>query len=72
MLREHKEVVVIEEHVPHGGLSSRVKEIAWETQATCRLKAYTLKDEFIHCYGTYEELLKAHGISLEGILKDLT
>lgn len=71
MLHEHRDVVVIEEHVPHGGLSSRIKEIAWESQATCRLKAYTLKDEFIHCYGTYEELLKAHGISLEGIFKDL-
>jgi transketolase len=71
MLHEHKDVVVIEEHVPHGGLSSRIKEIAWESQARCKLSAYTLKDEFIHCYGTYEELLNAHGISLERIIKDL-
>jgi len=72
MLHEHKDVVVIEEHVPHGGLSSRVKEIAWDSQASCGLRTYTLKDEFIHCYGTYEELLKAHGISLEEILKELS
>jgi len=58
-------VVVIEEHAPHGGLGSRVKEIAWDNGAPCRLKSLSLRDEFIHAYGTHAELLKAHGLSPE-------
>lgn len=67
-LQNHKHVLVVEEHVPHGGLASRVKEIAWEIQAPCKLDAFTLKDEFIHCYGSYEDLLAAHGITNERII----
>jgi transketolase len=67
-LQGHKRVIVIEENVPHGGLSSRVAEAAWEAAVTCKLYRFTLKDEFIHAYGSYEELLDAHGISLPRIL----
>lgn len=71
VLATHKHVAVIEEHVPHGGLGSRVKEIAWESQVNCRLDTFSLKDQFIHCYGTHEELLSAHGLSVEIMLKKL-
>ncbi len=71
VLSSHKQVAVIEEHVPHGGLGSRVKEIAWDTRANCRLDTFSLKDEFIHCYGTHEELLRAHGLSVEDVLETL-
>ncbi|MFM8453496.1 MAG: transketolase family protein [Gammaproteobacteria bacterium] len=64
-LETHQTVYVIEEHVPHGGLGSRIKEIAWDTQAKCQLKCFSLKDRFIHCYGSHDELLKAHGLSEE-------
>lgn len=68
VLASHKSVVVIEEHVPHGGLGSRVKEIAWDSRATCRLETFSLKDQFVHCYGSYDELLHAHGMGVEDIL----
>jgi transketolase len=68
-LREHSHVITIEEHAPQGGLASQAKQVAWDINATCRLDTFTLKDEFIHNYGSYEELLAAHGISLELILK---
>jgi transketolase len=71
VLSSHKQVAVIEEHVPHGGLGSRVKEIAWDVRATCQLNTFSLKDEFIHCYGTHEELLRAHGLSVEDVLEAL-
>ena len=61
----------MEEHVPHGGLGSRVKEIAWDIKATCDVATYALKDEFIHTYGTHEELLKAHGLAKEDICSSL-
>jgi transketolase len=59
----HNRVLVLEEHVPHGGLASRVKEIAWDAHAPCRIDIFTLKDQFIHCYGSQDDLLAAHGIT---------
>lgn len=67
VMQSHDQVLVIEEHVPHGGLGSRVKEIAWETRADCRLDCFSLKDAFIHFYGNHEELLDVHGLSAEKI-----
>ena len=67
-LRGHKRVIVIEENVPHGGLGSRVKEIAWDIGAPCKLHCFSLQDRFIHFYGSYEELLAEHGLSVERIL----
>lgn len=63
-LHTHKQVIVMEEHVPHGGLGSRVKEIAWDTKATCDLKTFSLKDEFVHVYGSHDQLLDAHDFSV--------
>lgn len=63
LLTTHDRVVVVEEHVPHGGLSSRVKELAFDIRASCELLTFTLKDEFIHCYGSHTDLLDRHGLS---------
>lgn len=71
VLRSHAHVGIMEEHVPHGGLGSRVKEIAWDIKAKCRLNTFSLKDEFIHCYGTHEELLAAHDFGFESIFNRL-
>ncbi len=60
-------VAVVEEHAPHGGLGSRVKEIAWDTRAPCRLRTFSLRDGFIHVYGSHADLLKAHGLDSEVI-----
>jgi transketolase len=70
-LQSHKDVVVIEEHAPQGGLAPQTKQIAWDIQAKCKLTTYTLQDAFIHCYGSHDQLLAAHGISREKILADL-
>lgn len=71
LLHAHKRVVVIEEHVPHGGLASRVKEIAWDSGARTDLRCFTLKDEFIRVYGNQAELLAAHGLDARTILTQL-
>jgi transketolase len=68
ILRRHKQVIVMEEHVPQGGLASQTKQIAWDVQAKCKLHTFTLKDEFIHCYGEHRDILAAHGLSTETIL----
>jgi len=67
-LKHHKQVVVIEEHAPQGGLAPQTKQIAWDIKATCRLDTFTLQDAFIHNYGSYEDLLGAHGLSSDRIL----
>lgn len=71
VLRDFKQVVVIEECAPNGSLAMRVKELAWEVQATCRLDTFTLQDAFIHCYGSHDDLLAAHGLSTEKISAQL-
>ena len=67
-LASHKQVIVIEEHVPQGGLAPQTKQIAWDTKPSCSLHTFTLKDEFIHNYGSHEDLLAAHGLSADAIL----
>lgn len=67
LLQAHQKVIVMEEHVPHGGLGSRVKEIAWDSGARCELSCYSLKDEFIHHYGSHESLLQAHEFDVDSL-----
>ncbi len=66
-LRHHKHVIVIEENVPQGGLAPQTKQIAWDIKASCRLDTFTLQDSFIHNYGSHDDLLAEHGLSLERI-----
>ena len=41
-----------------------MKEIAWDSGARAKIHSFTLKDEFIHCYGSHDDLLDAHGLSV--------
>ncbi len=66
-LKGHKHVIVIEEHVPQGGLAPQTKQIAWDIRAECRLDTFTLQDRFIHNYGSHDDLLAAHGLSVAKI-----
>jgi transketolase len=67
----HRRVVVIEEHAPYGGLGPRVKAIAWDAAADCDVSAFSLRDAFIHGYGSHDELLAAHGLDAVSIFDAL-
>jgi transketolase len=67
-LKRHRHVIVIEEHVPQGGLAAQTKQLAWDAQASCRLDTFTLQDAFIHNYGSWENLLASHGLSADQIM----
>lgn len=67
-LKNHKQVIVIEETAPLGGLGAQTKQIAWDMQATCRLNTFSLQDAFVDNNGTWEDLLDAHGLSTPKIL----
>jgi transketolase len=71
ILQQYSKIIVIEEHVPQGGLGAQVKQIAWDTKANCQLHAFSLKDEFIHNYGSREDLLTAHGLNADRILAEV-
>ena len=68
LFKRHKRLIVMEENVPNGGLTSLVKSLAYDVQTDCRVHGFTLQDEFIHCYGNHAELLGRHGLSAEQIL----
>jgi len=68
VLGKYRQVIVLEEMVAQGGLGESVKAIAWESGAKCRLDCMSLKDEFVHVYGKHEDVLAAHGLTLERLL----
>lgn len=71
ILNKFEKIVVIEEHSERGGLGGAIKQLAWDCGAKCRLHTFSLKDEFIHCYGSQEDLWHAHGLSCENIRKSI-
>ena len=71
VLQNYSLVIVIEEHAPQGGLGAQVKQIAWDHQAKCLLQTFSLKDDFIHNYGSRESLLEAHGLSEKLIMSEI-
>ena len=71
IVRRFCRIVVIEECSPHGSLSMRVQQIAWQEGARCAIDTFTLRDDFIHCYGSHEEILAAHGLSVASISQRL-
>ncbi len=64
ILKTYAHVIVVEECAPNGSLAMRVKELAWDADARCRLDTFTLKDAFIHCYGSHDDILDAHGLGV--------
>jgi len=70
-LRRHRQVIVLEEMAPTGGLGPQVKSLAWDIRAECRLDTFSLKDTFIHVYGSHPELLAAHGLDVASMAQKL-
>lgn len=62
----HRGVVVLEEHSVMGGLGSLVAEIAAE-YAPVRILRVGVDDRFSHHCGSYEYLLKEHGLDLQSV-----
>jgi transketolase len=69
IMRRHAEVIVIEEHSSRGGLAAQTKQLAWDMDARCRLYSFTLQDEFIHTFGSHADVLAAHGLQPDRILR---
>ena len=68
-LAKFSRIITIEEMVPRGSLGEAVKALAWESSAKCRIDCLSLKHEFVHVFGSHEQLLAAHGLSVKDILR---
>ncbi len=64
--RQHKVLVVLEEHSILGGLGAAIAEIASEL-APVRILRIGVSDRFSHQCGSYECLLKEHGLDQAAI-----
>lgn len=72
MLQSFERVVVLEEMVPHGGLAAAVKCIAYDIGSECFVQTLSLKDEFIHRYGSHDDLREAHGLTFANLVEALS
>ena len=71
ILKQYSQIVIMEEHVPNGGLTDKILSLAYKIKAKSSIKSFTLKDKFIKLYGSHAELLNAHGISADKIIKSI-
>jgi len=72
ILRRYQLVIVIEENSVVGSLGEHLKARAYENKLKVSIEHYSLKDEFIHCYGSHEEIMRKHGLDLDIIIHRLS
>ena len=71
IFKKFKLIVTIEDHSKIGGLNNIVKTYAFENRYDGKIISYALKDEFVHCYGSQDDLLDRHGISNKKIYQNI-
>lgn len=71
ILEQYERVVVVEEHVRAGGLGMQVLARSYGRSRCPVIRTLHLRDEFLHVYGSKDELLAAHGITPEAIERAL-
>jgi len=70
ILSRYRRVVVIEECVRRA-LTVEVLALAYQVGAKAKIQAFHLQDEFIHTYGTHDDILRSHGLSAPDIVKQI-
>nr|WP_281064231.1 transketolase C-terminal domain-containing protein [Sphingomonas sp. PvP018] len=64
--RSSSAIIVMEEHSVHGGLGAAVTEIVSEV-APCRVLRVGIRDRFSSHCGSYDYLLREHGLDLASV-----
>ena len=72
ILSKYEQIIIIEETSIYGSLGNAVKVIAYENNINKKIITFSLQDKFIDNNGTWEELIDAHGISVNKMLKKIT
>jgi len=63
ILADYAHVVVLEEHVEQGGLGMQIRARAQLSKAATQITTFCLPDEFLHEYGSKDDLLQTVGIT---------
>jgi len=71
IFKKYKIIITIEDHSIIGGLSDIIKSKSFENKFRGKLILNSLKDQFKHVYSSQKDLLEAHGISSEIIIKKI-
>jgi transketolase len=71
IFKKYKKIVIIEDHSEIGGLAEIIKLSALENKYYGQIFSFSLKDEFIKCYSSQDDLLTLHGINNKKILKKI-
>lgn len=64
--------LVIEEHSMYGGICEDVLRCANTIQKKIHISSITIGDQFIHEYGTYDQLCQILGFTPENVVKKIT
>jgi len=70
ILSSHSSVSVIEECVSRA-LGIEVEAMAHRAGFAGKVSTFSLKDEFIHCYGGHDDVLAAHGLTCDVITDEI-
>ena len=71
VFKKFKRIIILEDHSKIGGLASIVKQHAFEKNFRGKITSFSLKDKFLNCFGSQEDLLNLHGINNEKIYKSI-
>ena len=64
-------LVVVEEHLPHGGLSTAIAEIMAPVNCKARLRSLTLPNQYASKYGSQREHQVASKLTSDGIVESV-
>ncbi len=71
IFKNYKRIIVIEESSGSGTVSSQVKAFAQEKRYLGKINTFNLKDEFIHVYGSHDDILKSHELTSKKIIRKI-
>jgi transketolase len=70
LFQDARIVIVAEEHIPNGGLLSKVLKIAWQEKwDTRKLIHRSLPFRYLHNYGSQKDHLREHGLDAIGLVE---
>lgn len=69
ILKKYNNIITLEDHSEIGGLRDLIKISAYENKFQGELNSFCLKDKFFHKYGTQDDLLSLHGITVSKIVR---
>lgn len=71
IFHKYKKIITLEDHSIIGGLSDIVTNLAFKNNYKGKIITNSLKDRFFHKFSSQKDLLFAHGISKENLLKQI-